>query len=309
MEENKEEKNVNEVKVNETEKKKESNVKEESKKIAKKGEAKKDETTKKEVKKKEDTKKTEKNESKEENKKEDLTFRKVEMSEKNKKKLDEMDKKDKKSHGFAKAVIIIIMILIAAYCIFFVRNLIILNSIAETIEPLKDVSNFTYTSVTKSKDGEELVTIDYYKKDNVERYDLAKNDISIINWYDSESDEKIFSVPSNRRASIENVADAEFVHLPLETNLYNKNTTAFMSLISLIYSEEYNGKDCYVISFGLGDEQKTWIDKETGLIIKREYDYSETTIEYTNVIMNNLTEIYKPDLTGYEVDQNTDVKQ
>lgn len=238
-------------------------------------------------------------------KKDDMTFKRVEMTEENKKKLNEMGSKGKKSHGVAKAILIIIMLLIAGYCIFFVRNLMILSSIAKDMEPLKDAKNFTYTSVSKDKDNEEETIIKYYKKDNFERYDIQKNGLTAITWYDIDTNEKIFAVPDNKKARVEKSYYELDIHLPVETNLYNKGSIAYISLVSFIYSEEYNGVDCYVID--MGDIQKIWIDKETGLILRREF--KENIVEYTDVEMNNLTEIYRPDLTGYEIDYGTDVEQ
>lgn len=293
MEENKEEKKLNEEKNNEAIVKKENNETSKKEEISKKEPTKKDNAPKKEV----DNKQT----VKEEDKKDDLTFKKAEMTEKNKKKLSEMDKKEKKSHKLAKAILIIFMILIAAYCVFFVRNLIILNNIAKVSEKLRNSNNFTYTSVNNENNGSYTMTIDYYKKDNVERMDLSRTnsnaDASIIIWYDNITDEKILAALPSRQADIKIVADAETVHLPLEENLYNGGTRAFLSLISWIYSEEYNGKECYVIQNT--ENEKTWIDKETGLVLKRELQ--DNTVEYKNIIIDNLTEVYKPDLTGYQI--------
>lgn len=266
--------------------------KDDVKKEVKKKETKKEKVEKAEVK-KEGTKKTNP-----ENKKDDLTFKKVEMTQDGKKTLNEMDKKEKKSHGFIKAILILLMIVIAAYCIFFVRNLIILNSISDKMSELNECTNFSYASVSKAKDNSSETTIEYYKKDNLERLDIHKDGATITTWYDSDSDKKVISIPVNREAEVSTVADWEFLHLPVETNLNYQNSIAYMSLVSYIYSEEYNSKDCYVISFGEG--QKTWIDKETGLVLKRETE--QNVVEYSDIRMNELTDIYEPDLTGYEVE-------
>lgn len=44
--------------------------------------------------------------------------------------------------------------------------------------------------------------------------------------------------------------------------------------------------------------------KNTGLLIKKELK-DIGTIEYTNIEVNTVDEVYKPDLTGYEITNET----
>ena len=244
-------------------------------------------------------------EVKKEVKNDDLTFKKVQGNGSSKKKIDEMQNKGKKNHSIAKAILILIMIFIAAYCVFFARNLIILNSIANKVEENKDTTNYAYMSVYKYNTGVNETRIQYYKKDNIERFDFQRDNVNLIWWYDSDTNEKIIAIPENRKATISNVDDFEVVHLPIEEIITTKETMAYMSLISFIYSEEYNSKDCYVIETGAS--KKTWIDKETGLIVKREYP--DHTVEYIDVSLDYQNEIYKPDLTGYEIQYDANIEQ
>lgn len=291
LEENKELENKKEV-IGE-EKKKEApkeKAKEEvkEKKVAQKSE-KKPEKPEKKVENKAETKKEEK----------DATFKKVANKSEKKKKIDEIEQKGKKNHGIAKAVLILVMIFIAAYCIFFVRNLIILNNISKKIAEYDNVTGFSYTTVSKN-DGEVVESkIQYYKKDNIERFDYTRDELTMTWWYDSDTNEKIISTPVSKKATVSNVEGMETVRLPIESVLKSKDSIAYMSLGSLIYSEEYNSKDCYVID--LGDNNKTWIDKETGLVVKREHGFDKGTTEYTDVNLDFQGEVYKPDLTGYEI--------
>ena len=227
----------------------------------------------------------------------DLTFKKVPINGNGKKKIDEMQNKGKKNHGVAKAILILVMIFIAAYCVFFVRNLIILNSIANKVQDYENITGYSYTTIGKN-DGEVVETkIQFYKNNNVERFDYQRDELNLIFWYDSNTNEKIVSSPASRKATISNAEDFEVVHLPIESSLQSKETIAYMSLISLIYSDQYNSKDCYVID--IGNNNKTWIDKETGLVVKRESDMGTT--EYTDINLDYQGEVYKPDLTGYEI--------
>lgn len=233
----------------------------------------------------------------------DLTFKKVPINGNGKKKIDEMQNKGKKNHGVAKAILILVMIFIAAYCVFFVRNLIILNSIANKVQDYENITGYSYTTIGKN-DGEVVETkIQFYKNNNVERFDYQRDEL--IFWYDSNTNEKIVSSPASRKATISNTEDFEVVHLPIESSLQSKETIAYMSLISLIYSDQYNSKDCYVIDIGNND--KTWIDKETGLVVKRESNMGTT--EYTDINLDYQGEVYKPDLTGYEIEYDASVEQ
>ena len=235
----------------------------------------------------------------------DLTFKKVSINGNGKKKIDEMQNKGKKNHGVAKAILILVMIFIAAYCVFFVRNLIILNSIANKVQDYENISGYSYTTIGKN-DGEVVETkIQFYKNNNVERFDYQRDELNLIFWYDSNTNEKIVSSPVSRKATISNAEDFEVVHLPIESSLQSKETIAYMSLISLIYSDQYNSKDCYVID--IGNNNKTWIDKETGLVVKRESDMGTT--EYTDINLDYQGEVYKPDLTGYEIQYDASVEQ
>lgn len=235
----------------------------------------------------------------------DLTFKKVSINGNGKKKIDEMQNKGKKNHGVAKAILILVMIFIAAYCVFFVRNLIILNSIANKVQDYENITGYSYTTIGKN-DGEVVETkIQFYKNNNVERFDYQRDELNLIFWYDSNTNEKIVSSPASRKATISNAEDFEVVHLPIESSLQSKETIAYMSLISLIYSDQYNSKDCYVID--IGNNNKTWIDKETGLVVKRESDIGTT--EYTDINLDYQGEVYKPDLTGYEIQYDASVEQ
>ena len=235
----------------------------------------------------------------------DLTFKKVSINGNGKKKIDEMQNKGKKNHGVAKAILILVMIFIAAYCVFFVRNLIILNSIANKVQDYENITGYSYTTIGKN-DGEVVETkIQFYKNNNVERFDYQRDELNLIFWYDSNTNEKIVSSPASRKATISNAEDFEVVHLPIESSLQSKETIAYMSLISLIYSDQYNSKDCYVID--IGNNNKTWIDKETGLVVKRESDMGTT--EYTDINLDYQGEVYKPDLTGYEIEYDASVEQ
>ena len=307
MEENKEVKEEKDLKENNKnrESKETKETKKEKKEEAKKVEAKQKEEKKankqnaKEEKKKatekskqdkKDSKRKDKNNEVEEN---DLTFKKVEI------------KEEKKNHRLLKFVLILVIILIGAYCVFFSRNLIILNGIYNQMCEIGSSTNYSYDMV-KKQDGKEILKMTYYKKDNVERVDLEDKNHTINTITDLDSKQVTTWNPEDKTASIYNTEVTTKVRLPLEEGINNQETRAFMGLTSIIYTEICNSKECYVIlqicsPTMINCSQKTWIDKETGLVVKREY--LNCTVEYNNVQMNTVKNIDTPDLRTYKIER------
>ena len=270
MAENKEEKKVNEAKE-ETKKAVEKEVKKETKKEPVKKEAKK-ETVKKEPEKAE---------------KKDDNFRKVES---------QKVKKESK-HGFLKAVLVIIGILVIAYLVFVIRNYVILKNLYEKAKVYKDATNYTYHATgpiseytAYVKDGTTRLDMDNFEDDS--------KDFTI--WADENTGESIMAFPNQKVAS-KNPFSSVVVAAPFDLaqgDYWFMNTMLF----ALITSDEFDGKDCYVLN--LGSDYILWVDKATGLVVKRQT--TTETMEFTNIEVNNVDEIYKPDLTGYTVNDNTE---
>lgn len=271
MAENNEEKKMN-VNEKETKKVSEKEVKKEAKKETDKAEPKK-ETTKVETENKSDT-----------------TFKKVETKNKN----------EKSNHGLLKAILVLIGILVIAYFIFVMRNYMILKDIHEKASKYKDLTNYTYQVRGILGDYSSLYTIT--KKDNVTRYETKnedKKDREIIIWKDLEENEGIVSFINQKTAIVDKAENivSPVSDLPFEFTEVNNGIDG-IALYTLIYSEEYNGKDCYVLSMGTG--YKKWIEKDTGLVVKIESENNYST-EVLSLETNTVNEIYKPDLTGYDV--------
>ena len=224
----------------------------------------------------------------------DIKFKKVEGNS-NKK------TEKKKTHKVLKIFLVLILILIIIYIIFVTRNYFILKDIVEKSNNYNNITNFSYeaTSVT----GGDEINIKYYKKDNTDRTELegvSDQNKSIIIWRNFDTNEGIISFPKNEVA-YRTEADKT---ISLNPNIFEfsdmldtENIAYYIGLLSLIYTEEYNGKDCYIIQ--INNDYKYWIDKETGFTLKRVNGSIENNcISYET---NNIDEIYKPDLTGYEV--------
>ena len=208
----------------------------------------------------------------------------------------------KKKHKLAKAILIIIGIIVIVYFIFVMRNLFIIRGILDKASSYKDLDNYTVSTLANNN-GEQTSVV-YAKSGQIERVDLTNlqdESKNIILWRNLETNEGIISFP-NQRAAV--LTDAEHIGItvsyPTQYAYYGEAISG-LGLFSLIYSEEFNGKDCYVIQNGT--DSKTWVEKETGLTLKTEYG-NDMSSEVTDFKVNTIGEIYKPDLTGYEINQN-----
>ena len=233
--------------------------------------------------------KKEKNESEQ---KKDSTFRKVET--KNKSKNFDASKK-KPSHKVIKAIFIIILLLIAAYCIFFCRNLIILSNLKEAVSQYNGITNYSYESVYTGSHAT------FRQNDTALRVDLVNDqspEKSLIIWKDKTTNNEIIAFP-NQKTAIQSSTSSTTVDAKLPFTLANMGDGFYgLALYSLIYTENLNGRECYVIQES--SDYKMWIEKDTGLLYKMEYSDDMYT-EITKVEINSTDEIYKPDLTGYKI--------
>ena len=275
--------------------------KETPKKVEVKKEVSKKQTVKKEQPKKEETKKkANKPESKEESvsneqTQKDYTFRKVEN----------INLKEEKKGSFIgklfKAILIVIIILIVFYCIFVARNFLILSDIQEKVRQYDNLTNYSYE--TKGTAPGQDSVYNFSKSGNIDRMDVtfyldSGEERSLVVWRDVETNEAIVAYPIEKEAitTTPDQASLGLAKLPFQLALQGDYLKLY-SLTALIYSEEYNGKDCYVIQMGL--DSKEWVEKNTGIVWK--VQNGNLVTEVVNVEINTVDEIYKPDLTGYEI--------
>ena len=139
-------------------------------------------------------------------------------------------------------------------------------------------------------------------KDNISRMDqrsLENEDRTMIMWSDKNTGETIVAFPNQKTAQKNTLSPVLFT-VPFEYVNMDSRMLG-MVLYTWIYTDEFDGKECYVIC--LDSNYKEWVEKDTGLVVKKENNGSTT--EITNIGINNVDEIYKPDLTGYEITNET----
>lgn len=275
MEENKDEKKVNSENAQEKQ-----DTKQEEKKTEKV-----EPEIKKEVKKEEKPKQ-------EKTEKEDAKFKKVEGTNK--------EPEKNKSHKVLKAILILIGIIVVLYFIFAMRNAVILNDIISKSGVYKNVDNYSYEVVSKSGDTELNITCS--RMGNIERLDI-KNESdarkNVIAWKNYDTNEGILAFTGNNTAVLNNANSINFGQFPIDI-AFSGNDIIGLGLTAFIYSENLNGKDCYVIT--VGEDSKIWIEKDTGLVLKKQYN-DKISVECISFEEDSVKEIYKPDLTGYEITQ------
>lgn len=227
------------------------------------------------------------------NAKDDETkFKKVETN--NNKEKD----KGKKKHIFLKTILIIIGILVIAYFIFAIRNYLILKDILVKAGRFEGIEEYSYE--INSEQGDIEIKRKYTIKNGVERIDLdniTKQERDVVYWKDTSTGEEIISFPGYQKA-IKNV-DQTLVggtNFPFKFSELNEEMSG-LGLFALIYTENLDGKNCYVIQ--ITRDYKIWVEKETGIVVKEENN--ENVEELTSLNITNVPNIYKPDLTGYEV--------
>ena len=206
----------------------------------------------------------------EETKKDDTTFRRVEMPSKN--------KKEKKKHRVLKTILVK----------------------AGAYENIED-----YLYETKIMNNGNQTEFLYTRKNNEARVDIENKSIpenSLILWKNYNDNEAIV-VFEGRNKAIKSEADKTIdmvANFPFQFSQLHEGMSG-LGLFSLIYSQEYNGKECYVLQIAL--DYKIWVEKDTGLVLKEESD-ENYVIECINIEVNNIPEIDEPDLTGYDIQNN-----
>lgn len=224
---------------------------------------------------------------------EEAKFRKVES--KNKKNVNTPEKK----HTILKAILIIIGILVVAYCVFVFRNYFILKDILVKAGRFENIESYSY--VVNVKQGDVEFNKTHIIKDDVERMDLENVTMpekNLIVWKDNNTNEGIVAFPSTKNAIKSNDKESIFIgdNFPFRFAKIDEGMPGLI-LFCLMYTDEFNGKDCYVIQ--IASDYRIWVEKETGLVVKEEGNGSID--ELTDLKIENIEDIYKPDLTGYEV--------
>lgn len=210
-----------------------------------------------------------------------------------------------------KIVLIIVLFLIALFCIAVLRKVIVIKNIQKTAANYLNSTNYHIESIAKEDSGTK-VTINYYHKNNKETMFMErdyKNEITTIRVYNN--DGKIDTFYDTKEEKIANLNTAS----PMVIGLYdyfeceNLFQTITACIPARIEKAKYNGKTCYVVDNFMSqtmlhgvDADKVYIDKETGLCIKTNLNgiITDRKYEFDNVDDSVFIE---PDIKQYKVEE------
>lgn len=238
----------------------------------------------------------------EEDKEKNVKDKKIEENDAKFKKVEVNNEKEKKKHIVLKTILIVIGILVILYAIIALRNYYALLDILAKAGKYENIENYSYEVKSIWDDSE--VQYKYTKKDGYGRMDTDNKttpENSMIAWQNYDSGESIIAFPKHNKATISENGDSMSLNgnLPFQFSTISEGMSG-LGLITFITSQNYNDKECYVINFMLQD-YKIWIEKDTGLMVKQ--DDGISILEITNVETENIQDVNKPDLTGYEISE------
>ncbi len=201
-----------------------------------------------------------------------------------------------------KSILIMIGILVILYAIIALRNYYSLLDILAKAGKYENIENYSYE--VKSIWGNSEVQYKYTKKDVYGRMDTDNKttpESSMTIWQNYDSGESIIAFPRHNKAIVSENGDSILLNgnLPFQFSTISEGMSG-LGLITFITSQNYNDKECYVINF-IPQNYKIWIEKDTGLMVKQEDGVS--TLEITNIETENIQDVNKPDLTGYEINE------
>jgi len=212
-------------------------------------------------------------------------------------------------------ILLIAIIAILAFLAFMIREMITLKNLNKKVAQyvnnnehyekiINDSGNTTtiteyyckgdnavlFLNTTLNSTGETRKLTNYFKGDKVNSYiESGEDKIALLNTNGVPSKVMIRQVDAGN-------------------NLWE---LFLMALATSIRSEECNGKDCYVLS--LGENSKTYIDKETGLTLKaiegtvvdENGNESVQTMQYHYEFDNVDDNIFvEPDISKYKIQEN-----
>lgn len=204
-----------------------------------------------------------------------------------------------------KIILGIIVLIVIACAIYFIRNYIIINKIATKQSEITSSNNYSYISELYT--GEDKTVIEYYYKDGININILKKNNIeSEVIWYDENNKEQITMQVDKLTANVSNTENGFKCSMPSQIVENNINDKIDLALRSLISYDEVNGEKCYAIKRFIGVTTTIpYVSVKNGEVLKIALPDNKA-IEYKEFKINNLTDedVKRPDLTDYKVTYN-----
>lgn len=208
-----------------------------------------------------------------------------------------------KKHKLRKVIlwIVLILILITTLCI--VRKMIIFSTLSSRIKGYLNATNYHERIISTTDKGVNVV--DYYVKDNKEKLEFSKvedNYINKMHAYKYEDSSNIYTEYNGEKSlRIDSGLSLE-INMIDEFGAFSLPQLMFYSATVTVRSVKCNDKDCYYIKGYTKNSDGIFIEKATGLVLRREYTNFSSNINYEynfNCVTDNIFD--EPDRSEYAI--------
>lgn len=210
-----------------------------------------------------------------------------------------------KKHKLRKVIlwIVLILILITTLCI--VRKMIIFSTLSSRIKGYLNATNYHERIISSTDKGVNVV--DYYVKDNKEKLEFSKvedNYINKMHAYKYEDSSNIYTEYNGEKSlRIDSGLSLE-INMIDEFGAFSLPQLMFYSATVTVRSVKCNDKDCYYIKGYTKNSDGIFIEKATGLVLRREYTNFSSNINYEyNFNCVNEDIFAEPDRSEYAINE------
>lgn len=210
-----------------------------------------------------------------------------------------------KKHKLRKVIlwIVLILILITTLCI--VRKMIIFSILSSRIKGYLNASNYHERIISTTDKGVNLV--DYYVKDNKEKLEFSKvedNYINKMHVYKYEDSSNIYTEYNGEKTLRIDTGLSLEINMIDEFGAFSLPQLMFYSATVSVRSVKCNDKDCYYIKGYTKNSDGIFIEKATGLVLRREYTNFSSNINYEynfNCVNDDI--FAEPDRSEYAINE------
>jgi len=217
-----------------------------------------------------------------------------------------MKEKNNFGKSILKVIIIIVLFTVIVLVSITMRKFLIISKLEKLLSEMDNVDNYLRTAISVNTELGQVIEVTSYIKDNKylsvgNIYENGNNKSKISSYNDGIDMIGIFEQDGERSTTINGVNSGsttiavaeEFKINELDKVEYGyfKNPNNFFRL--KILTDVCNSKECYLIQ---NNNNKYWIDKETGMIIRRMYETG--SIEDYRYEIGNVkdSDIIKPEI-------------
>lgn len=194
----------------------------------------------------------------------------------------------------------ILFIIVLLFVVIVGRKTIILSNLSNKANKIKNESNYYIKTETYSK-GTISILEAYYKDEKyfgtLTLYSKQKN--TIKNTFYKSNLETIMLVDNEETKTL--VSNGDIIINPISFTSNNFFENLFLAITTNIDRIKLDGQECYIIKDG---NTEKFIDENTGLAIKMIDNQNNRTTDYEYIYGEvKDTDIVKPDITGYTINE------